>query len=159
MSAPLASVGRLAAHRYEFSSRWSTQCPADAVYLLLTRLGEYDSWWPQVRRSERVDEDSGVIHLRSALPFTLRMFMTRECEDPISRTLRAAVSGDLDGFVQWRVEDDPPRGAVVHFSQVVTLTHPLIRPIDRLLRPLLTWNHGVAMRGGAMGLQRALVAT
>lgn len=84
--------------------------------------------------------------------------MARDIEDPRSRRLRARVGRDLEGTVEWAIGVSP-EGTVIDFAQVVTLTHPLVRRVDRLLRPVLEWNHSVAVAGGACGLRHALNAS
>ena len=97
-----------------------------------------------------------VVHLRSALPFTLRLALERDVEDRDGGNLRARVRGDIDGFVGWTISPSPA-GTSVRFDQVVTLEQPVVRTVDFLIRPLLQWNHAVAMRGCARGLQRRLL--
>lgn len=159
MSTPRSTVRRLAAHHYEFRSEWTFDCEYAAVYDVLSRLEDYASWWPQVTYSAR-DGNTGraVVHLRSALPFTLRFALSRDVEDPEGGHLRAFVRGDIGGFVGWTISP-ASRGTAVRFDQAVTLEQPVVRKIDMAVRPLLQWNHAVAMRGCARGLERRLLTS
>lgn len=153
---PRSTVRRIAAHEYRFQSQWTFGCDfADAVEVL-SRLEDYAQWWPQVTRSER-DGEAGraVVHLRSALPFTLRLRLDRDVEDRAGGRLRANVGGDIEGFVSWTVTREPA-GTHVQFDQDVTLRHPVARRVDIIARPVLQWNHAVAMRGCARGLLHQL---
>lgn len=156
MTNPKSGVRRLAAHEYEFRSEWAFPADRDAVCDVLGRLEEYAQWWPQITRSES-DGRAGraVVHLRSALPFTLKLKLTREVEDRAAGVFRAIVTGDIEGFVAWSITETDT-GTRVRFDQAVTLRHPVARRVDIVIRPLLQWNHAVAMRGCAEGLGRRL---
>lgn len=155
-TSPRSSVQRIAAHEYEFQSRWTFDCDYDSVFNLLSRLEDYEQWWPQVTRSERAaGAGRAIVHLRSSLPFTLKLALQRDVEDHDAGRLRAHVAGDIVGFVSWTVTREPS-GTLVRFDQVVTLEHPVARRVDVLARPILQWNHAVAMRGCARGLQDQL---
>ena len=152
-----SKVRRLAAHHYEFSSRWVVPSAPDETYVVLSRPDLYAQWWPEIRKAEQTGDGVGLMELRSALPFTLRFSLTRDVEDPVARRLKADVDGDIRGYVQWTVTagDD---GSVVDFQQVVTLQHAVARRLDFALRPLMQWNHDRAMRGGSRGLARYMRA-
>lgn len=156
-SADSSKVSRLAAHRYEFSSRWLVASTPDETYAVLSRPDLYAEWWPEIRKAHRTGDGVGLMELRSALPLTLRFSLTRDVEDPVERRLKADVDGDIRGFVQWTVASGDD-GSVIDFKQVVTLLHPIARRLDFALRPLMEWNHNRAMRGGSRGLGKHLAS-
>ena len=144
-------VERIAAHEYAFTSVWHLAAPVDAVFEVLRDLWSYPVWWPEIIRAHQISEDEGEFALRSRLPLTLQFRLRRDAEDHRQRVLRAMATGDIAGSVEWRLRPTST-GTTINFTQLVTLEHPLARRGDLILRPLLTWNHRVAMSSGERGL-------
>ena len=92
---------------FVFDATWTIAAPAQAVYEVLAAPDDYPRWWPQIRWARRIDADSGELGARSRLPYTLRMTVRREVEDPGTLTLLAALTGDLVGFSRWQVSPAP----------------------------------------------------
>lgn len=149
--------------------------PPERVYAALATLGEYPTWWPQVRSVEQVTQETAVVRIRSVLPYTLQLVLTREVEDRAMGLLRVRIRGDLSGWSQWEVlragvasrqpdrapgdSDGHPgeRGAasVARFTEQVEVTGAL-RPVARPAAVLLRANHRAMMHAGARGLDRLL---
>lgn len=124
------------------------------MYAVLAAVGDYPTWWPQVRSVEQVATDAVRVAVRSVLPYTLRLVLTRETEDPQRGVLRVRVTGDLDGYAQWVVRS-AGGAATAEFTEEVAVTGALgraARPAATLLRA----NHLAMMRAGERGLKRAL---
>ena len=64
--------------RFVFHHEWVLDAPRDAVVAALADIEGYPRWWPQIRSLERIDETSGRGRIRSALPLTLHLVLTRE---------------------------------------------------------------------------------
>jgi hypothetical protein len=141
---------------FVFDAVWELPADADTVFRVLAKAEDYSRWWPEVRVSDRIDEDSGVLVCRSVLPYSLRMLARREVEDPVSRTLRAALSGDLVGFSSWRVEAAGPLASRALFDQEVSTSGWPLAVASRIGPGLLRWNHHWMMAGGERGLRRYL---
>ncbi len=125
------------------------------MFAVLADLGDYPSWWPQVRSVVRIDDDAAEVVVRSVLPYTLRLVLTREVEDEANGLLRVGIGGDLCGWSQWVVRDDGP--TVAEFTEEVEVAGALgavARPGARLMRA----NHRAMMHGGERGLARHLGA-
>jgi len=146
---------------FEFHHVWALDAPAARVFDALADVERYAAWWPQVRTVQRIDEHSGRTAVRSFLPYTLDLVLRREVEDEASRALRVAVSGDLEGWCQWQVEQatDHDGGTVATFDQVALVTPALLARTARLTAPLLRANHAWMMRSGRAGLAAYLRAT
>lgn len=94
--------------------------PPERVYAALATLGEYPTWWPQVYSVEQVTQETAVVRIRSVLPYTLQLVLTREVEDRAMGLLRVRIRGDLSGWSQWEVlragvasrQPDRPRATV-----------------------------------------------
>lgn len=145
-------------HHYRFASRWEVARPVDQVYAVLHGVADYPRWWPQVRRVEEIDERSGHVVCRSALPYALRLVLRAEQEDPKAGVLGVAVSGDLEGWCRWTLAPSTT-GTRLAFDQEVTAVAPVLRLGGRLGvlgRPVLEANHAWMMRGCRRGLERRL---
>lgn len=126
---------------------------------MLAAVADYPTWWPQVRSVERIDDDSATVQVRSVLPYSLQLVLTREVEDPGTGLLRVRIGGDLAGWSQWELTQDPVSGrTAAEFTEEVQVTGVLglaARPAS----PLMRANHLAMMRGGERGLAALLSAT
>lgn len=147
--------------RLAFTDAWELAAPPRRVVEVLAGVDEYDRWWPQVREIRRIDDSSGVVAIRSALPITLRLALRREAEVHQEGLLRVRVDGDLRGWSQWHVVPTPT-GSLAWFTQEVTVVRPLLRAVAGLPgglgRRALENNHQVMMRSGKQGLRAHLAA-
>ncbi|GAA3307951.1 hypothetical protein GCM10020295_68410 [Streptomyces cinereospinus] len=88
---------------YRFRSLWPLPAPPAAVYRVLERPEEYPRWWRQVREVERTDGATGVIRIRSLLPYDMTFTAREVRRDPGAGVLRIAMSGDIEGWARWTV--------------------------------------------------------
>ncbi|MEU6667809.1 SRPBCC family protein [Streptomyces sp. NPDC046727] len=144
-------------NHYRFRSVWSLPAPPAAVYAALARAEDYPRWWPQVRAVTRLDDDTGVITIRSLLPYGLTCTVRRTLRDPAAGVLEAELSGDIDGWARWTVTADGP-GTLARYDQEVEVTKALLRLLAVPGRPLFRLNHRLMMRAGRRGLLRRLRA-
>ncbi|TWP34467.1 SRPBCC family protein [Leekyejoonella antrihumi] len=151
-----SGVERLAPHQYVFRSTWQLPAPRAQATAVLADLANYPRWWPQFKTATQPDADNVEMALRSVLPITLRFTLHRDVEDHQQGLLRATATGDIDGTVEWAVTDQPGNRSTAAFTQAATLTHPIAVKVDRIIRPVLEWNHAVAMRSGAAGIAEYL---
>jgi uncharacterized protein YndB with AHSA1/START domain len=140
---------------YVFRSEWHLPAAPEVVYGVLSDVESYPRWWPQVRRTRRIDDLSGELTCRSLLPYDVVFRMHREVEDPDSRVLRARMEGDLSGTSQWTITPDG-EGSVAVFDENVQVGKGMLRAAGRLLRPVLRFNHDLMMRAGEKGLRAHL---
>ncbi|TLS43227.1 polyketide cyclase [Streptomyces montanus] len=136
---------------YRFRSLWVLAAPADDVYDALADAEHYPRWWPQVREVTRLDDSSGVIRIRSLLPYDL-VFTAREVRrDPAAGVLEITMTGDVDGWARWTLTSDGP-GTRARYDQEVHVTKPLLRRLAVPGRPAFRANHALMMRAGRRGL-------
>lgn len=140
---------------FRFHHEWRLPAPFQRTYAALADVERYDHWWPQVRSLERIDDASGRVTIRSVLPYTLHLVLTRETEDEAIGLLRVGVAGDLDGWCQWQVSGDGDETVAV-FDQEAVVTPALLARTASLTAPLLRANHAWMMRAGQVGLARHL---
>lgn len=136
---------------YRFHSRWLLPAAPAAVYDALERAEEYPRWWRQVREVNRLDDTTGVIRIRSVLPYDLTFTAREVRRDPAAGILEIAMSGDLDGWARWTVTADGT-GSLARYEQVVDVSKPLLRRFAVPGRPLFRANHRLMMRSGRRGL-------
>jgi len=142
---------------YRFRSLWVLAAPADDVYDVLADAENYDRWWPQVREVTRIDDRSGIIRIRSLLPYDL-VFTAREVRrDRAAGVLEIAMTGDVDGWARWTLTSEGP-GTRARYDQEVHVTKPLLRRLAVPGRPAFRANHALMMRAGRRGLAAYLRA-
>jgi uncharacterized protein YndB with AHSA1/START domain len=140
---------------YVFRSEWRLPATPATVYGVLSDVESYPRWWPQVRRTRRIDDLSGELTCRSLLPYDVVFRIHREIEDPARLVLRARMEGDLSGTSQWTITANGA-GSTAVFDEDVQVGKAMLRAAGRLLRPALRFNHDLMMRSGEKGLRRHL---
>jgi hypothetical protein len=75
--------------------------------------------------------------------------------DPQARVLEARLTGDLEGFSRWTIQDFA-EGARATFEEEVVANKALLRRLDPLARPAFRANHKLMMKHGEDGLRTFL---
>ena len=140
---------------YRFDHRWHLRAPRERVYAVLADVDGYARWWPQIREIHRIDADSGRVRIRSLLPYTLNLVLTRAVQDEARGILRVHVDGDLRGWCAWQLTAEGT-GTCARFTEEVEVTVPLLQRAPFATRPLLRGNHAHMMRSGERGLRSYL---
>ncbi|MBG0856699.1 SRPBCC family protein [Streptomyces spinoverrucosus] len=136
---------------YRFRSLWPLPAPPATVYGVLERPEEYPRWWRQVREVERRDDTTGVIRIRSLLPYDVTFTAREVRRDPGAGVLEVAMSGDIEGWARWTVTP-VGAGCLARYDQVVDVRKPLLRRFAVPGRPVFRVNHWLMMRAGRRGL-------
>ncbi|GGV68136.1 polyketide cyclase [Streptomyces thermoviolaceus subsp. thermoviolaceus] len=142
---------------YRFRSRWRLSAPPAAVYRALERVEDYPRWWRQVRAAHRTGAATGVLRVRSVLPFELTLTVREVRRDPAAGILHGALGGDLEGWARWTVAAHGS-GTLVRYEQQVRVRAPLLRRLAVPGRPFFRLNHRLMMRSGRRGLRSWLAA-
>ncbi|MFF3380258.1 SRPBCC family protein [Streptomyces sp. NPDC002680] len=142
---------------YRFHTRWTLTAPLATVYDALAQAEDYPRWWPQVREVDRIDDTSGIIRIRSLLPYDLTFTAREVRRDPAAGILEIAMTGDLDGWARWTLTT-AGSGTLARYDQEVDVTKPLMRLLAVPGRPLFRANHALMMRAGRRGLAAHLRA-
>ncbi|MEV6962295.1 SRPBCC family protein [Streptomyces sp. NPDC051207] len=144
-------------NHYRFRTLWALPAPAPAVYRALERIEHYPRWWPQVREVRRVDATTGIVRIRSLLPYDLTTALREERRDPAAGILEVALTGDIEGRARWTLLPDGP-GTLARYDQEVDVRKPLLRRLAVPGRVLFRANHTLMMRSGRRGLAAHLTA-
>ncbi|MFF8992101.1 SRPBCC family protein [Streptomyces sp. NPDC014983] len=144
-------------NHYRFRSLWPLPAPPAAVYAVLERPEDYPRWWPQVRAVTRLDDSTGILTIRSALPYAMTVTARERRRDPAAGVLEIAMSGDIEGWARWTVTAAGP-GTLAVYEQEVDVRKPLLRRLAVPGRAVFRANHGLMMRAGRRGLLRRLRA-
>jgi hypothetical protein len=142
---------------YRFRSLWSLPVAPATVYGALEQAEEYPRWWPQVREVTRLDDITGIIRIRSLLPYDLRFTAREKRRDPDAGVLEIAMTGDVEGWARWTVTA-AGTGTLARYEQVVDVHKPLLRRFAVPGRPVFRANHRLMMRAGRRGLATHLEA-
>ncbi|MFI1565863.1 SRPBCC family protein [Streptomyces sp. NPDC020490] len=143
--------------RYRFRTCWRLPAPPATVYRALERAEDYPRWWRQIREVTRIDDTSGVIRVRSALPYDLTFTARAARRDPVAGVLEISMTGDMDGWARWTLGADGT-GTLARYDQLVVVNKPLLRRLAVPGRPLFWANHRLMMRDGRRGLAAYLEA-
>ncbi|PYC73959.1 polyketide cyclase [Streptomyces tateyamensis] len=155
-------------NHYRLTSTWRLPAPPGPVYRALRDVPAYPHWWPQVRQVVRLDERTGRVRIRSALPYQLLVTAHERRQDPprasargYSRAgvLEAELAGDLVGWSRWTVGPDGAAGSLAVFEEDVRPGKALMRRLALPGRPLFLINHALMMRSGERGLRARLGST
>jgi hypothetical protein len=134
-------------NHYRFVSVWRLTSSPDEVYRVLEDVDRYPLWWPEVRRTDRVDESTVKIVVRSFLPYELSFLASAARQDPQAGVLETAMRGDLDGFSRWTILAEAS-GTRAIFEEEVVARKQLLRWLAPIARPFFQLNHAAMMRHG-----------
>ncbi|SMD11130.1 Polyketide cyclase / dehydrase and lipid transport [Lentzea albidocapillata] len=144
-------------NRYRFRSVWHVDASPADVYEVLSDIANYPLWWREVRRATKIDDETGELRCRSFLPFDLVVQVRHSIRNQQAGLLRAALSGDLEGYASWEIIGRDG-GTDLVFDQEVVVNKALLRRLVLIAKPFFRGNHDVMMRGGFKGLKQVLEA-
>lgn len=142
---------------YRFRTLWALPAPPGTVYDVLEQAENYPRWWPQVREVNRIDDTTGVITIRSVLPYDIAFTAREVRRDREAGVLQIAMTGDLDGWARWTLTAHGS-ATLARYDQVVDVNKPLLRRLAVPGRPVFRANHWLMMRAGRRGLIAYLAA-
>lgn len=148
---------------YRFVTIWRLEAPIDDVFAALDGIEEWPSWWPSVRRVERLDDgdDGGIgarfrMTFRGRLPYVLRFDLRTTRREPPA-VLSGDATGELEGVGEWTLTEDG-RWTVVRYVWAIRTTRPwmnLLAPLP-FVDAIFRLNHHAVMRDGLEGIRRRL---
>jgi carbon monoxide dehydrogenase subunit G len=138
---------------YLFRSVWEVEAPFADVCRVLADVETYPDWWPEVKEVRRLGDGGFEMVARSLLPYELRFVSeNRSPETEAPGVIDARLSGDLEGFARFTVEDRGGSCRLV-YDQEVDTNKGLLNRLALVARPAFKANHGLMMRHGQAGLR------
>ena len=138
--------------RYAFLTTWLIDAPLSAVWDAIYDTERWPSWWPGVRRVDKLREGDadgvGAVfrhHWRSALPYTVS-FDIEVTRVGCPHLLEGRASGELAGEGRWRLWDGD--ATAVTYEWNVDTTRPWMSALAPFAKPVFEWNHDYVMRRG-----------
>src|SRR3954469_3631430 len=93
---------------FHFDRTWVFPVPPDHLWDVVSRTGDYRSWWPWLRDFDAPSVDTGVCGscvIQSPLPYALRLDISVERSQAPS-IIETYVRGDLDGPARLEIAPD-----------------------------------------------------
>lgn len=134
--ATMAGVLVRSDRRYRFAQR-----PED-LWPVLTRTGDYRTWWPWLRRFDGDGFEAGeawTCVVQPPLPYSLRFRVVLDGVDPC-RLVTATIDGDIVGEARLELTATAD-GSEVRLVSHLAPEHPLLRAIARVARPVAQLGH------------------
>lgn len=143
-------MGRLT--HYIFNSVWYVDASYNDVCSVLSDVTTYAAWWPEVKSVEPVGDGRYRMVARSLLPYELRFISEERTAEKLPGVIDARLSGDLDGFARFTVED-LGRSCRLVYAQEVDTHRVLLNALAPLARLPFRFNHQLMMKHGEAGLR------
>jgi Polyketide cyclase / dehydrase and lipid transport len=140
---------------YRFSSVWFVDARPEDAFDVLSDLGDYPKWWPEVREIWRIDDDTVEARARSLLPYDLRFTMRRGRQDRDAGVLQTDMTGELEGYSRFTISP-AGHGSRLLFEEEVVTNKASLNRLAPIARPAFKWNHSLMMRHGLAGLRTYL---
>jgi hypothetical protein len=142
---------------------WRVPGSIDEVYALISDFQQLPRWWPAGFYDAleiQPGDGSGIgrivrLETRGWLPFVLH-WHTNAIEAEPTRHLRTQIWGDLDGWWDWRFNEQTPGWVTVTCDWETRVRKPVLRQLAPLLKPLLEANQRSVMAKGQESLRLAL---
>lgn len=137
---------------YVFKSVWHVNAPCDDVRSVLSDVMTYVHWWPEVKSVEPLGDGRYQMVARSLLPYELR-FVSEENTGPSAPgVIDARLSGDLEGFARFTVNEVGGSCRLVYDQEVAT-HRALLNRLAPVARLPFRVNHYLMMKHGEAGLR------
>lgn len=146
-------------HVFEYQGTFELPLARDRAWDILGQTEHYQSWWPWMRHlevgGEPLERGSSFSFLVVApIPFTMRLRVeVANAEEPES--IEARVRGDLSGTATMEFEEHGS-DTKAHIGWTVEVVKPSLRPVARVMRPLLLWGQTWAVDVALRGFRRHL---
>jgi len=147
---------------YNFITYWKVNAPVQDTWEIIMNTGRWHEWWKGVLDVHEIkkgnDGYTGACFShtwRSFIPYKLK-FVTEITEVNFNRTIKANVTGELEGTGEWKFKDDGSGNTTVIYYWHVRTTMAWMNITAPLLSGIFRWNHDTVMRWGGMGLGKKL---
>ena len=122
--------------------RYAFPVGAERLWATLARVDDYQRWWPWLDEFTPGAFEPGArwsSAVRPPLPYTVRFDLLVD-EVAVGEHIRATVEGDLTGVARLDIIETP-FGSEVRLRSLLAPTHPVLRAIAGMARPIATYGH------------------
>ncbi|GAC1309440.1 MAG: SRPBCC family protein [Acidimicrobiales bacterium] len=122
--------------------RYSFDCPPPTLWAALTRIEQYQSWWPWLRDFDANSFTTGArwtCVIQPPIPYSLRFGLTLEEVVP-DRSAAAVIHGDIEGWARIELSPDGD-GAGLRLVSELSASSALLRVIADIARPVVQFGH------------------
>ena len=130
----VALIGLLLPRNHRVTSRIRLPQPPDSVWAAIRDIGRLTTWWPEVRKVERLEDVGGKERWRESLSGDMALVLLIAEESAPSR-LRTVIEDSGAPFGgEWIYQISPDGGgSVVEVTEDGWVSNPIFRVVSRLM--------------------------
>ena len=149
----VAAVGLALPRNHRATSRIRLPQPPDSVWAAIRDIGQVASWWPEVKRVERLEDTAGKERWRESLSGDMALVL-RIAEESAPTRLRTVIEDTGAPFGgEWIYRIAPEgAGSVLEVTEEGWVSNPVFRVVSRLVgyhRTMDSYLAALARRFGA----------
>jgi uncharacterized protein YndB with AHSA1/START domain len=136
--------------RFETDRRYQLPVAPAELWAALTRVEDYQSWWPWLRRfdaAELAGDQVWVCHVQPPLPYWVRFSVVLE-EVRAPHTIRATITGDVVGDAALDITAHP-QGSEARLVSHLGPGNGFLKAVSRLAGPVARHGHDWVLDTGA----------
>jgi hypothetical protein len=130
----VALIGLILPRTHRATSRLSLPQPPDTVWAAVRDFSQVASWWPDVKKVERLEDANGKERWRESLSGDLALNLRVEEETPPSR-MRSVIEDTGEPFGgEWVYSISAEgSGSVIEITEDGWVSNPIFRTVSRLM--------------------------
>jgi uncharacterized protein YndB with AHSA1/START domain len=148
--------------QYHFVSEYVFRGDPESLWRALGDVEAWPSWWPWLKRVERLRDGIGVEHVGAAYRSTVRapagygfVYSATVVDVERLRRIDLHVAGDIVGRGRFLVGTLPSGELTLSFTWLVSTTKRWMSAVAPMARPMFAWNHDRMMKAFGVGLAEA----
>jgi hypothetical protein len=130
----VAAVGLALPRAHRVTSRLRLTQPPDSVWATIRDIGQVASWWPEVKKVERLEDPGGQERWRESLSGDLALVLLIAEESPPTR-LRTVIEDTGAPFGgEWIYQIFPDGGgSILQVTEEGWVSNPVFRVVSRVM--------------------------
>ncbi|HZR13456.1 MAG TPA: SRPBCC family protein [Acidimicrobiia bacterium] len=141
---------------FDFDRTWTFGVPPDELWSVMTRTGDFPSWWSWLRRCETGGLAPGAVarcEVQAPLPYVLRFDVHVDRLEE-GRLVETTVRGDLAGPARLEIERADGTASAARLAWSLDVRAPLLRSLAVVARPAMVWAHDRIVAVGVAQFER-----
>ncbi len=152
----VALIGLLLPRSHKATSRLRLPQPPDTVWAVMRDFSQIASWWPDVKKIERLEDANGKERWRESMSGDMALTLRIEAETPPT-SLRSVIEDTGEPFGgEWlstvRAEGT---GSVVEITEDGWVSNPIFRTVSKLMGHHKTMDSYLTALGRKFGVTAA----